>query len=106
MKTTLNKFELPVASEEKLELIEDRFGAVGFAVIVKLLMRIFGTCGYYCTWNNSFVRILSARFGVETKLLGDIVAYAISIGFFDGHIFLEGCVLQHEPAVPDPSGTR
>ena len=93
MKIALNKFEFPTRGDERMELIEKRFGMIGFAVIVKLLERIYGTNGYFCTWNNSFIALLAQNFGIKVKMLSDIVAYAVSIGFFDGGMLARKSIL-------------
>ena len=93
MKNTLNKFELPIVEDEKCELIEERFGLVGFGVIVKLLARIYGTGGYFCTWNDKVIERLSKSLGEAPRLISDVVAYAVGIGFFDGRTFAERSVL-------------
>jgi hypothetical protein len=93
MKITLNKFELPIVEDERSELIEERFGLIGFGIIVKLLARIYGTGGYFCTWNDKVIGILSKSLGVEARLISDVVAYAVGIGFFDGSALAERSVL-------------
>lgn len=49
-KEGIEYFPLNCRLDEKFELIEAEFGLKGFAVIVKLLQRIYGEHGYYCEW--------------------------------------------------------
>lgn len=84
MRITLNKFELPVMGDEKMELIEERFGAVGFAVVVKLLARIYGTGGYFCAWSDAIVAIVARSLRLEPRTVSDVVVYAVEVGLFDG----------------------
>lgn len=93
MKITLTKFELPIMGDEKYELVEKRFGMIGFAVIVKLFARIYGTNGYFCRWDNSFIDILARSLDVEPRTLSDVVAYAVSVGFFDGDLLAKYSIL-------------
>ena len=93
MRITLNKFELPVMGDERMELIEERFGAVGFAVVVKLLARIYGTGGYFCAWSDAIVAIVARSLRIEPKEVSDVVVYAVDVGLFDGGMLLSHGVL-------------
>ena len=52
MKDGIPYFPLDCELDSKFELIEAEFGLQGFAVVVKLLQRIYGGEGYYCEWTE------------------------------------------------------
>lgn len=87
MKSGLEYFPLDVHLDEKFELIEAEFGLTGFAVIVKLLQRIYGGQGYYCEWTNE-VALLFGRFcGSGVGVVSEIVSAAVRRGIFDRELF-------------------
>ena len=60
-KAGIDYFPLNCRLDEKFELIEAEYGLKGFAVIVKLLQRIYGEHGYYCEWNDDIALLLRGR---------------------------------------------
>ncbi len=63
-KKNLDWFMLNCQLDDKFELIESEFGITGFAVIVKLFMKIYGGEGYYCEWNDDVALVFAKRNGV------------------------------------------
>ncbi len=91
MKSGLDYFSLDVHLDEKFELIEAEFGLKGFAVIVKLLQKIYGQRGYYCEWTEE-ISLLFARscaYGSEKSenAVSEIVRAAIKRGIFDKGLY-------------------
>lgn len=90
-KTGLDYFPLDVDfdDDDKVALIEAKFGAEGYRVIVKLFCRIYGTHGYWCEWGDKERVLFAARKcgGLSTNQLDEIVSYAIEVGLFDVEIF-------------------
>ena len=43
MKSGIDYFPLDVTLNDKFELIEAEFGLIGFAVVIKLLQKIYGS---------------------------------------------------------------
>ena len=85
MKEGLDYFYLVCNPGEKLNLIEAEFGITGFAVIVKLLQKIYGEKGYYCNWNDDVALLFADRVcrlqGVS--VVSEIVKCAVRRKFFD-----------------------
>lgn len=89
-KAGIDYFPLNCRLDEKFELIEAEFGLKGFAVIVKLLQRIYGEHGYYCEWNEDiallFARQILSCSGAN-NLIASIVAASVRRGIFDQALF-------------------
>ena len=74
MRTGLEFFPLDVHLDDKFRLIQAEYGLTGFAVIVKLLQRIYGEFGYYCLFDSNLFekyRILTSR-GIQTRYLNAV----------------------------------
>ena len=93
MKSGLEYFPLDVYLDEKFELIEAEFGLKGFAVIVKLLQRIYGQRGYYCEWTEEIATLFgrnchySDDYEKSINAVSTIVRAAIKRGIFDSSLY-------------------
>lgn len=83
IKNGVDYFPLDVHLDEKFELIEAEFGLTGFAVVVKLLQRIYGQDGYYCEWNDEVALLFGKRIGLGGSAVSEIVSASIRRGLFD-----------------------
>lgn len=83
MKEGIEYFPLDVCLDDKFELIEAEFGLTGFAVVVKLLQKIYGQFGYYCEWNIEVALLFAKRIGLGGSVVSEIVAASIRRGIFD-----------------------
>ena len=94
-KEGLEYFPLSCTLNDKVELIEAEFGLKGFAIVVKLLQKIYGDKGYYCEWNDE-VRLLFSRknCGMESdNLVSEVVNAALKRGLFDVNMFQQFGIL-------------
>lgn len=82
-KSRLDWFKLDCQDDDKMELIEAEFGLTGYAVIIKLWKKIYGTEGYYCDWNSDISLLMAKKLGLQVGFLNEIVAAAIRRGIFD-----------------------
>lgn len=89
IKDGIDYFPLNTELDTKFELIEAQFGLTGFAVIVKLLQKIYGGDGYYCEWTNEIALLFTHKLGFseDRKVVSDIVNAAIKRGIFDKDMF-------------------
>lgn len=87
MKCGIDYFPLDVTLDEKVELIEAQFGLTGFAVIVKLLQKIYGGEGYYAEWTNEIALLFARKIGANGNAVSDIVSAAIKRGIFDKTLY-------------------
>lgn len=89
MKSGLEYFPLDVCLDEKFELIEAEFGLTGFAVVVKLLQRIYGQQGYYCEWTKEVALLFGRQCGFAPgdNAVSEIVSAAVRRGIFDKKLY-------------------
>lgn len=87
MKYGIPYFPLDCVLDEKFELIEAEFGLTGFAIVVKLLQRIYGGQGYYCEWTNEVALLFAKRHNAGGSVVSEIVEASIRRGIFDCNMF-------------------
>ena len=87
MKKGLDYFSLPCVEDEKIELIEAELGLEGFAVIVKLLGKIYGQNGYYCQWDSDCAMLFARKSCISYDFVNKVVDVAIKRGFFCHALF-------------------
>lgn len=90
-KVGLDYFTLDCCLNDKVKLIEAEFGLNGFAVIVKLWMKIYSERGYYCEWNDDVAFLFMSSIGgnscVNKNLIDEIVAASIRRGIFSKELY-------------------
>lgn len=87
MKSGIDYFPLDVNMDEKVELIEAEFGLTGFAILVKLLQRIYGGEGWYVEWTNEVALLFAKRVGAGGSVVSEIVEALIKRGIFDKTLY-------------------
>ncbi len=92
-KSGLSFFPLDCQLDDKFELIEAEFGLKGFAVIIKLLQRIYGGEGYYCNWTEEVVLLFSKDTLLSEGAVSEIVKAAVRRGIFSEELFEEHSIL-------------
>ena len=80
-------FPFDVHLDDKFELIEAEYGLTGFAVVVKLLQKIYGGQGYYCEFTKDVALLFSKNIGVGYNVVSEIVSASIRRGIFDKDIY-------------------
>ena len=78
--------------DDKIQLVEAKYGAAGFAVLIKLLMKIYGE-GYYYKWGENEGLLFSKRVNVDINTVNDVVNDLVKWGMFDTGIFKKYGVL-------------
>lgn len=82
---------------DSLELIEADYGLKGFAVVIKLWQKIYGSNeGYYCLWNDKVCSLFAKRIGASKGLVFEIVKRMIKEGIFDAGLFEQYGILTSE----------
>lgn len=87
IKPSIEYFPLDVVMDTKFELIEAEFQLTGFAIVVKLLQRVYGEQGYYCEWNDEVALLFARKNGVGVNVVSEIVRAALKRGIFDKEMF-------------------
>lgn len=80
-------FPLDCVLDDKFQLIEAEYGLKGFAVVVKLFQRIYGSEGYYCGFNDDVALLFSKRLGEGRNVVSEIVLAAINRKIFDEKLY-------------------
>lgn len=68
---------------DKIALIEAKHGAIGFIVLIKLLIKIYSDNGYYYDWNEKTKLIFSRRINLDYEKVDEIVKDAVKFDFFN-----------------------
>ena len=90
-KAGLDYFPLDTDMEQddKIALIEAKYGIVGFGVVIKLFKKNYHSKGYYCNWSEEIQLLFSRKVGVDLEKIIEIVKDAIKWGLFDKRLFKE-----------------
>jgi hypothetical protein len=78
--------DVDIDSDDKVELIEAKHGVVGFAVIIKLFMKIYRN-SYYYEWGEKERLLFSKRLNVDINTLDAIIEDALEWEIFNRKIF-------------------
>lgn len=81
-------FSLDTVFDDKVKLVEAEFGHVGFAVVVKLLQKIYREEGYYCEWNDDVALMFAKREAFAgVSVVSEIVKACIRRKLFDKKLY-------------------
>ena len=89
-KEGLDYFAMNCQLDDGIKLIQAEFGLKGFAVVVKLLQKIYGGHGYYCEWNDDLLLLFMSENGVDgdsKNLIEEIVRACIKRQLFSSDIY-------------------
>ncbi|ARK23279.1 hypothetical protein SporoP37_00290 [Sporosarcina sp. P37] len=78
--------DVDIDQDDKIQLVEALHGTTGFAVVIKLLMRIYKE-GYYYDWTEVEHLLFSRRVNVDINTLTDIVNDCIKYGVFNKDLY-------------------
>lgn len=74
--------DVDIDKDDKLELVEAKYGITGFAVAIKLLMKIYKE-GYFYPWGEREQLLFSKRVNVDINLVNDIINDCFKWKFLD-----------------------
>ena len=89
----LKFFPLDTVFDDKVKLIEAEFNHVGFAVVVKLLQKIYREEGYYCEWNDDVALLFASEANASISVVSEIVKACIRRKLFDKKLYDEYGIL-------------
>ena len=89
-------FPLECQLNEKFQLLEAEYGLKGFAVVVKLYQRIYGSHGYYCEWTTDVELLFSMQLGEGRNFVSEIVQRAIERDIFSKPLYDKYHILTSE----------
>ncbi len=92
-KASMDYFPIDVHMNNKMRLLEARFGVDGFGVIVKLWMEIYGSNGYYCIWNDDVELLFATENKIDKQRVSDIIEEALKRDIFSEKLYREFGIL-------------
>ena len=97
-KEGLDYFPFDVHLDMKFELVEARFGMVGFGVLVKLLQTIYGESGYYCDWSEDIMLLFLKKHNLieHKQTVSDIIQMSFDKEIFDRGMYEKYKVLTSQ----------
>src|SRR5690554_2006989 len=72
--------------DDKIQLVEAKHGIIAFAIIIRLLMKIYKE-GYYYPWSEKEQLLFSRRVNVDINDVNDIINDCLKWGLFDQEIY-------------------
>jgi len=93
-KEGLDYFPLDVDmdQDDKVYLLEAEFGLKGFAIAIKLFMKIYDS-GYYIKWREREAKIFAHKNSIDVNVVNNVVNVSINEGLFDKELYDEYGVL-------------
>ncbi len=83
----IDYFPLDCHLNEEYQYIEAEYGIKGFAVIIKLLQRIYSGHGYYCDFNERVAAMFAHSIGESSDTVNKVVMSAIDEGIFSKEMY-------------------
>lgn len=97
IKEGLDYFSFDCQDSTEIKLIQAEYGLKGFALVVKLFQRIFGTHGYYCEWDNDNALLFASENGSfsesDKNLIESVVSACVRRGIFDREMYQKYSIL-------------
>ncbi len=84
--------DVDIDQDDKIQLIEAKFGIVGFGIIVKLLMKIYKE-GYFYEWTEKEQLLFSRRINVDINQANDVINECLKWGLFDKNLYEKNNIL-------------
>ena len=93
-KRGLDYFPLDVDmdNDDKIALIEAKYGLTGFAIIIKMLMKIYDN-SYFYEWTEKEQLLFSKRVNVDINLLNDVINDCLKWGLFNEKVYKSAQIL-------------
>lgn len=95
IKDGLDYFPLDCQMDDKFEFVQAKHGIVGYAVLIKLLQKIYFQ-GYHLEWNDKAAILFASRNTLDIETLNNIISDSIEDKIFDKNIFEKyGALTSH-----------
>lgn len=93
----LQYFPLDVDADydDKIQLIEGLHGATGFAVIIKMFMKIYSS-GYFYKWEEKEQILIAKRIGIDSNSVNNIINDCVKYELFQEKLFNEYRILTSD----------
>ena len=84
--------DVDIDQDDKIAIIEAKHGLTGFAIVIKLLMKIYKN-GYYYDWTEKEQLLFSKRSGINMNTLNDIINDCLKWEVFDADMYSNLAIL-------------
>ena len=85
-KEGLDYFPLDTEMDDKVKLIDAKFGVAGFGVLIKLWQIIYDN-GYYIKWTEKELLLYKTRINADINLINDVINECLRWGIFDNELY-------------------
>ena len=85
-KQGLDYFPLDVNVDNKIEILESKYGILGFGFIVRLFKKIYSN-GYYLEWNQYSAILLKKEIGMSEEKINEFINFCLEINIFDKRLY-------------------
>lgn len=85
--------DVDIDQDDKILLIEARHGITGFAIVIKLLMKIYKE-GYFYKWGEREQLLFSSKVNVDINSINVVVDDCLKWGVFDKDLFEKYAILS------------
>jgi DnaD/phage-associated family protein len=85
-KQGVDYFPLDVHMDDKIKFVEIKFKLEGFAIVVKLMQRIYAN-GFWCRWSEDELLLFSDEIKADPLVVDGVAIECIKRGVFDGDLF-------------------
>jgi hypothetical protein len=85
-KKGVDYFPLDVYLNSKIKFVEIKYGLIGFAIIIKLLQKIYGS-GYWCKFDEDEKVLFSDDIKADVNLVSNVLDEALNRKLFDKGLF-------------------
>lgn len=92
LKQGLDYFPLDVQMDEKLELLEAKYGIEGFAIFIKLLQKIYSN-SYFLVWNEEKALLFKKALNVDINLINAVINDCLCWHLFNKCMFEDFSIL-------------
>lgn len=91
-KEGLDYFPLDIEMDDKVKLIDAKFGVAGFGVLVKVWQIIYDN-GYYIKWTEKELLLYKTRINADINLINDVINECLRWGIFNSELYKSYSVL-------------
>ena len=85
-KQGLDYFPLDVNIDNKIEIIESKYGILGFGFIIRLFQKIYAN-GYYLEWSQYSALLLKKEIGMSEDDIDEFISFCLEINIFDKTLY-------------------
>ena len=85
-KQGLDYFPLDVNIDNKIEIIESKYGILGFGFIIRLFQKIYAN-GYYLEWSQYSALLLKKEIGMSEEDIDEFISFCLEINIFDKTLY-------------------